>query len=122
MPHNDSLWFMTTIHLTPQQESLTRALVACGYYGNQSEVGRAAFDNFFRELPSARKREIALYLYKHSEATVSRFAEIADMPLSEARALLQEEKPLDERARCARSGTTRARKKSCPEIPLNARF
>lgn len=79
---------MATIHLTPQQESLVKALVACGYYGNQSEVGRAAFDRFLQDLPPARKREIALHLYRQGEATVSRFAEIADVPLHEARAIL----------------------------------
>lgn len=82
---------MVSIHLTPQQESLTKALVACGYYGNLSEVGRAAFDRFIGDLPEARKREVAIYLYKQGEATVSRFAEIADLPVHEARALLRDE-------------------------------
>ncbi|MBI4393143.1 MAG: hypothetical protein HY556_04995 [Euryarchaeota archaeon] len=108
---------MATIHLTPPQESLTRALVACGYYGNQSEVGRAAFDAFLQGLSSARKREVALYLYKHGEATVSRFAEVANIPLHEARALLREEglltsgrdAPAAERRERAKKGASKFR-------------
>lgn len=82
---------MVTIHLTPQQEAIANALVETEYYKTVSEIGRAAFDKFLTELPPARKLRIAMRLYEKGEATVSRVAEIADIPLHEARQALRDE-------------------------------
>lgn len=87
---------MVTIHLTPQQEAIANALVESEYYKTVSEIGRAAFDRFLTELPPARKLRIALHLYSKGEATVSRVAEIADIPMHEARKVLREEGILQE--------------------------
>jgi Arc/MetJ-type ribon-helix-helix transcriptional regulator len=87
---------MATIHLTPRQASLSKALVKAGFFGNESEVGRAAFEKLIESLKPGQRREVALALYRDGEATVSRFAEIADLPLAEARALLRDEGLLKE--------------------------
>lgn len=108
---------MATIHLTPRQEGLAKALVACGYYGNLSEVGRAAMEKFIHDLPAAQRRELALHLYRQGEATVSRAAEIADLPLHEMRKVLVDEGaqapgrelPADERRARAKTGAAKYR-------------
>lgn len=82
---------MVTIHLTPRQAGISKALVKAGYFGNESEVGRAAFEKLIEGLKPGQRREVALVLYREGEATVSRFAEVADMSLHEARAFLQEQ-------------------------------
>lgn len=79
-----------SIALPPQMEALARALVKMGYYGNVSEVGRAALDQFIRAQPPQRKLQLAMHLYRQGEATLARVAEIADVSLREARALLKE--------------------------------
>lgn len=87
---------MVTIHLTPQQEAVANALVEAEYYKTVSEIGRAAFEQFLSGLAPARKLRIAIQLYAKGEATVSRVAEIADIPLHEARRVLREEGVLRE--------------------------
>lgn len=82
---------MVSILLTPPQESVLRALMECGYYGNVSEVGRAAFEQFVRTLPAARKQAVALHLFRKGDVTVSRFAEIADLSHAEALSILRDE-------------------------------
>jgi Arc/MetJ-type ribon-helix-helix transcriptional regulator len=109
---------MVTIHLTPQQEAIANALVETEYYKTVSEIGRAAFDKFLSELPPARKLRIAILLYAKGEATVSRVAEIADIPLHEARQVLRDEgilregsgSPPDEMRAKAKAGASKYRK------------
>lgn len=111
MNHYDSLWFMTTIHWTPRQAAISKALVDCGYYGNQSEVGRAAMERLIATLTPAQRRSVALRMYAQGEATLSLASEVADLPLQEMRALLRDEgilqegagEPLEERRRKNRS-------------------
>lgn len=108
-----------TINPTPQQEQLIRALVDCGYYGNLTEVGHAAFDHMLKGLTPAQRREIAMHLYTKQEVTLSRVAEILDVPVVEARRLLSEagtalatgtEAPAAGRARNARAGAAKYRR------------
>lgn len=87
---------MVTIHLTPQQETVATALIETGYYKTISELGRAAFEKFLSVLSPPRKLRIAIHLYAKGEATVSRVAEIPDIPLHEARQALREEGVLRE--------------------------
>jgi Arc/MetJ-type ribon-helix-helix transcriptional regulator len=96
---------MGTVYWTPRQAEFVEALVDCGYYGTQTEVGRAALEKLIRDLTPHQRREIALKLYEKRQATVSRVAEVADLPLHEARSLLHDagllregsDEPLDER-------------------------
>lgn len=81
---------MGTVYWTPRQAEFVEALVECGYYGTQTEVGRAALEKLIRDLSPHQRREVALKLYEKGQATVSRVAEIADLPLHEARTLLRE--------------------------------
>lgn len=81
---------MGTVYWTPRQAEVVEALVECGYYGTQTEVGRAALEKLIRDLTPHQRREIALKLHEQGRATVSRVAEIADMPVHEARELLRE--------------------------------
>ncbi len=96
---------MGSVYWTPRQAEFVDALVECGYYGTQTEVGRAALEKLIRDLTPHQRREIALKLYGKGRATVSRVAEVADVPLHEAREILREHgllkegagEPLDER-------------------------
>lgn len=90
MEQKDAFCFMGTVHWTPRQAELVEALVECGYYGTQTEVGRAALERLIRDLTSHQRREIALKLYEKHKATVSRVAEVADLPIHEARSLLRQ--------------------------------
>lgn len=81
---------MGTVYWTPRQAEFVEALVDCGYFGTQTEVGRAAMEKLIRDLSPHQRREVALKLYEKGQATVSRVAEVADLPLHEARSLLRE--------------------------------
>jgi Arc/MetJ-type ribon-helix-helix transcriptional regulator len=81
---------MGTVYWTPRQAEFVEALVECGYYGTQTEVGRAAIEKLIRDLSPHQRREIALKLYEKHQATVSRVAEVADLPVREARSLLRD--------------------------------
>ncbi|MHB8587157.1 MAG: hypothetical protein ACYDDF_15125 [Thermoplasmatota archaeon] len=81
---------MATVYWTPRQAEFIDALVECGYYGTQTEVGRAAIEKLIRDLTPHQRREIALKLYEKGHATVSRVAEIADIPVEHARSFLRE--------------------------------
>lgn len=87
---------MTTVHLTPRQVAISKALVKAGFFGNVSEVGRAAFEKLVADLSPGQRREVALHLYRDGDTSVSRFAELAALPLHEARQLLREEAVLDD--------------------------
>lgn len=109
-----------TVHPTPRQEQVIRALVDCGYYGNLTEIGRAAFDNLLKGLTAAQRREIAIHLYSRQEVTLSRVAEVLDVPVAEARATLVEagvalragnEAPAAERARKVKAGAAKYRRR-----------
>lgn len=108
-----------TIHPTPRQEQIIRALVECGYYGNLTEIGRAAFEHLLKGLTPAQRREIAIHLYTTEEVTLSRVAEVLDVPVAEARRLLTEtgvalrtgtDAPAAERARKVKAGAAKYRR------------
>lgn len=108
---------MVSVSLTPRQEDMTRALVKCGYFGNVSEVTRAAIDLFVASLHPSRRLDVALALYRDGKATVSRVAEIADLPFHEARQILIREgilvsgsgEPASERKRKVKAGLAKYR-------------
>jgi Arc/MetJ-type ribon-helix-helix transcriptional regulator len=81
---------VATVYWTPRQAEFIDALVELGYYGTQTEVGRAAVEKLIRDLSAHQRREIALRLYEKGHATVSRVAEIADIPVEQARSLVKE--------------------------------
>lgn len=108
-----------TVHTTPRQEQVIRALVDCGYYGNLAEVGRVAFDNLVRQLTTAQRREIAIHLYTREDVTLSRVAEVLDVPVAEAKRILLEAdvalrtgtaEPAEERARKVKAGAAKYRR------------
>jgi Arc/MetJ-type ribon-helix-helix transcriptional regulator len=70
--------------------------VKAGFFGNESEVGRAAFEKLIADLAPGQRREVALQLYRDGDTSVSRFAEVAALALHEARQLLREEKLRDD--------------------------
>lgn len=110
-----------TVHTTPRQEQVIRALVDCGYYGNLAEVGRVAFDNLVKQLTQAQRREIAIHLYTQENVTLSRVAEVLDVPIAEAKRILLEAgvelrtgttELAEERTRKAKAGATKYRRKA----------
>lgn len=96
---------MATVHLTPRQAAISKALVKAGFFGNESEVGRAAFEKLISDLTPGQRREVALQLFRDGDTSVSRFAEVAAMPLHEARQLLREEGLLDDQVEESASET-----------------
>lgn len=86
----ESFCIVATVYWTPRQAEFIDALVELGYYGTQTEVGRAAVEKLIRDLSAHQRREIALRLYEKGHATVSRVAEIADIPVEQARSLVKE--------------------------------
>lgn len=108
-----------TVHTTPRQEQVIRALVDCGYYGNLAEVGRVAFDQLVKQLTPAQRREIAIHLYRTEDVTLSRVAEVLDVPVAEAKRILLEagvplrtgtDEPAEERLRKVKAGAAKYRR------------
>ena len=74
----------TSIEFTPSQRALIKALVASGGYGTQSEIVRGALDSFvLQNVPKARLLTAAIWAYQNKQASLSRAAEMANIPHEE---------------------------------------
>lgn len=65
------------------------ALIAAGTeYTTRSELVRAAWRKFLETLPKPKRLSLATELFRRNKATISRAAEIADVPFYEMRRML----------------------------------
>lgn len=86
----------TSIEFTPSQRALIKALVASGGYGTQSEIVRGALDAFvLQNVPKARLLTAAIWAYQNKQASLSRAAEMANIPHEEMHRTLVREGVFD---------------------------
>ena len=84
---------MLSFNLTPRQEAAAKALVATGYFGNVSEVGRAAIEALVRGLSVGRRRRVAYAMAQAGALDVLGMAEMGDLGLEEAERLCRQARP-----------------------------
>lgn len=79
----------TSLNLPPNMTLEMDALIAAGgEFNTRSELMRAAWREFLQRLPKAKRLSLATELFRRGKATISRAAEIADIPFYEMRRIL----------------------------------